>query len=228
MFLSSSQSTISLGLLPLYAPWNETSIFLTSYGTYRVQSPHLRLPPYYAYIVLATGPNCLVGSGSCSTRTRTVATGLTTRKTWTVGNGAVLPPKTRHFKFTILAPIKYLSSDHITTWSVRRLGSGPPSFTSHLPICDPTSIRWITIENPPISLRISDYFTNTQRISVRLQIWMQEVKEGLKLDNLHIDYVMIRSQLKYLIGAKGVGTIYLELRSGSNPAKYPRFYVRCG
>jgi hypothetical protein len=31
---------------------------------------------------------------------------------------------------------------------------------------------------------------------------MQEVKEGLKLDNLHTDHVMIRSELKYLIGAK--------------------------
>jgi hypothetical protein len=31
---------------------------------------------------------------------------------------------------------------------------------------------------------------------------MQEVKEGLKLDNLRTDHVMIRSELKYLIGAK--------------------------
>jgi hypothetical protein len=31
---------------------------------------------------------------------------------------------------------------------------------------------------------------------------MQEVKEGLKLDNLRTDHVMIRSELQYLIGAK--------------------------
>jgi hypothetical protein len=31
---------------------------------------------------------------------------------------------------------------------------------------------------------------------------MQEVKEGLKLDNLRTDHVVIRSELKYLIGAK--------------------------
>jgi len=31
---------------------------------------------------------------------------------------------------------------------------------------------------------------------------MQEVKEGLTLDNLRTDHVMIRSELKYLIGAK--------------------------
>ena len=157
--------------------------------------------------MLATGPNCRVGSGSGSTRTRTVAMGLTTWKTRTVGNGAVLPPKTRHFTFTILPPIKYLSSDRITTWSVRRLCSVTPSFTSRLQMCNLASIRWIAIENPPISLRISEYFTTTQRISVGLQIWMQEVKEGLKLNNLHIDYVIIRSQLKYWIEAKWVGTV---------------------
>jgi hypothetical protein len=46
-----------------------------------------------AAVVLATGPDSRVGSGFGSTRHRTVATGLTTRKTWTVGNGAVLPQK---------------------------------------------------------------------------------------------------------------------------------------
>jgi len=57
---------------------------------------------------------------------------------------------------------------------------------------------------------------------------MQEAKEGLKLNNLRIDYVMIRSKLKYLIGAKGAGTVYLDPRSGSKLAKYPRPYVRSG
>jgi len=57
---------------------------------------------------------------------------------------------------------------------------------------------------------------------------MEEVKEGLKLNNLRIDYVMIRSKLKFLIGAKVVGTVYWEPRSGFNLAKYPRFYVRSG
>jgi hypothetical protein len=36
---------------------------------------------------------------------------------------------------------------------------------------------------------------------------MQEVKERLKLNNLRIDHVMIRSKLKFLIGAKVEGTI---------------------
>jgi hypothetical protein len=57
---------------------------------------------------------------------------------------------------------------------------------------------------------------------------MWEVKEGLKLHNLHTDHVMIRSELIYLIGAKAVRTIYLEPQFGSNPAKYLRFYVQAG
>jgi len=36
---------------------------------------------------------------------------------------------------------------------------------------------------------------------------MQEVKERLELNNLRIDHIMIRSKLKYLIGAKVVGTV---------------------
>jgi len=36
-FLVSSQSTITLRLLPPYAPQNETSIFVASYGSYHVQ-----------------------------------------------------------------------------------------------------------------------------------------------------------------------------------------------
>jgi hypothetical protein len=174
-------------------------------------------------LVLATGPNCRVSSGSGTTRNRTVATVLTSRKTRTVGNGPVLQPKTRHFKFTIVAPIKYFSSDRITTWSICRLCSFSRSITSRFQIFDRTSIHWVAIENLPIPSEIWHYFTTTQRISVGLQVWMQEVKERLKMNNLHIDHVMIRSKLKYLIGAKAVGTEYFEPQSGSNPAKNPWF-----
>jgi len=45
LFLSPSQSTISLRLLPPYAPRNETSIFVASYGSYSVRSPDPGFPP---------------------------------------------------------------------------------------------------------------------------------------------------------------------------------------
>jgi len=48
---------------------------------------------YYHSLVLATGPNSRAGSGYGSTRNRTVATGLTTRKTRPIGNGPVFPQK---------------------------------------------------------------------------------------------------------------------------------------
>jgi len=136
--------------------------------------------------------------------------------------------KTRHFNLTTLAPIKYLSCDRIMTWSVRRLCSSSRSFTSCIQICDPTTTRRVAIENPRIWLEICPYFTATLRISVGSQIWLLEVKELIKLDNLRIHHVMIRSELKYLIAAKVVGTVQLEPRSGSNPAKNPRVYVRSG
>ena len=172
------------------------------------------------------GPNSPVSSGFGSTQNRTVATGLTTLSTRTVGNGAVLPTKTRHFMCTILAPIKYLSSERIMTWSVRKLTSVTPSFTSRIQICDRTNDRGGAIENPRNSLNNRLYFTATQPISVRSQIRMQEVKEGLKLHNLRTDHDMIRSEVIYLIGTKAVMTVYLEPRFGSNPAKCPWFYVR--
>jgi len=166
------------------------------------------------YLVLATGPISHVGSGYGSTRNWTVATGLTTRKTWTVGNGPVLPPKTRHFKSIILAPIQYLSSDRIMTWSVRTLCSFSRSFTSCCQICDRTNIRCVAIENPPILRKITRYFATIQRILVRSQIWRREVKERLEMHNLRTDHVMIRSELKYLIWAKGGGTVQVEPRPG--------------
>jgi len=105
-------------------------------------------------IVSGTGPNCQVDSGSSSTRNRTVATGLTTRTTWTIGNGPVLTLKPRHFQFTKLAPIKYLSSHWTMTWSVGTLCSFRRSFTSHCGICDLTNIRWVAILNPQIFQKI--------------------------------------------------------------------------
>jgi hypothetical protein len=114
------------------------------------------------------------------------------------------------------------------TWSVYRLCRFRSSFTSRCQICDPTNIRGVAIENPRISLTICTFFTATQRKSARSQIWMLQGKELIILHNLRTEYIAVRSELTYIIGAKAVETIDLESRSGSNLAKYPRFYVRAG
>jgi len=54
---------------------------------------------------------------------------------------------------------------------------------------------------------------------------MREVKEGPKLDNLHTDHVMIRSELKYLIGAKIVDLKCRVFRGKTAP--FPTVRVLC-
>jgi len=143
-------------------------------------------------VVLATGTNSQVGSGSGSTRNRTVAMGLTPRKTRTVGNGLVLRRKPRHSKLTIFARMKYFSYDRIVIWPVRILCSFSRSFTSRCQICDRANICWVAVEHPRISLKIWCYFTAISRIFVGSQIWKREVKERIKLHNLHTDHITIR------------------------------------
>jgi hypothetical protein len=116
--------------------------------------------------------------------------------------GLLLPPKTRHLNLTTLAPIQYLSADCIVTWSVHRMCIIRHSLISWFQNCDATNIGCVAIENPRISHQIWHYFTATQRISIALQFRIREVKELLQLHNLRTDHVIIRSELKNLIGAK--------------------------
>jgi len=179
-------------------------------------------------IVLVTGPNARIGSGSGSTRNRTVATILATRKPWHTGNGPVLPRNTQHFNMTTVPPIKYLSSDRIMTWSVRRLCSSTRCVTSKSQICDLTIIHWVPIEYPIIPLKMGPFFTAIQWISVRSRIGKREGKERSELGIVRTDHVMTRWELKYLIGGKGVGIVKLEPRSSSNPAEKPLVHVLSG
>jgi len=179
-------------------------------------------------VVLAMVPTHQNGSGLGLGPEPNCCNGFYHTKTRTVAIGPVLPPITQHLNNTTLAPIKYLSSDHIVTWSVHRLCSFTSSFASCIQICDPTNIRRVAIEIPQIPLRIGPFFTATQRILVGSQIWMLEVKEIIILHNLHTNHVTVQSELTNLIGAKAVATINLEPWAGSNLTKYLRFYVWAG
>jgi hypothetical protein len=178
--------------------------------------------------VIATGPISRVGSGYTSTRMWSVATGLITWTTRTIGNGLVLPPYTRHFKFTILALINYLSFDRIRTWSVRMLCSFSRSFTSRCQICDQTIIRWVAIKYPPIARQMSRYLTAIQWILVRSQIWKRELKVRLVIHTLCTYHIMIQSELKYWIEAKVGETATLEPLSGYHMVKKQLVFDRSG
>jgi len=93
----------------------------------------MRLPIRWSatIVVSATVPSSRVGSGSGSNPEPNCCNESYHTKTRTVAIGPVLPPKTRHFNFTSLGPIRYLSSDRIMTRSIRKLCSFMRSFTSH-------------------------------------------------------------------------------------------------
>jgi len=173
----------------------------------------------FGRLVLAIVPNRQVGSGSGSDPEPNCCNGSYHTKTRTVGIGPVLPPKTQHCKSTIFAPIKYLSSDRIVIWSVGKFCSFSPSFTSRSQICSRTIIHRVAIENPRILPEKWRYFTGIRWILVQSQIWQREVKERLKLHNLHTDLIVIRSELKYLIGAKVARTVIWNRGPGSTRPK---------
>jgi len=158
------------------------------------------------WVMLATGSKSRVCAVYGSTWNRTVAVGLITWKTLTIGNGLVLPPKTRHFMFTILPPTENVTSDCFMTSSVHRLCSFSWASTCHGQMWDRTNIQWVAIENRPCSSEISQYVTAIQSILVWSKIWQRTVKQQLILHNPHTDHVVISSELKYLIGAKFAGT----------------------
>jgi len=99
------------------------------------------------------------------------------------------------------------------------LSSCSPTFTSRIQSCDRTNIRGGAIDYPRNTLKHRLNLTATQRISVRLQIWMREVKEGLKPHNLRTDHVMIQSELIYIIGVRVTGTVKWSRGPGNKPTK---------
>jgi len=100
-----------------------------------------------------------------------------------------------------LAVIKCLGSDRIMIWSIPRLCSCDSSSTFRFQIGFQSNIDWVAAKKRQIDGIIGGFSTATQWITVWLQIWNLEVKEGPKLHNLPIDHVMIQSELRYLIAA---------------------------
>jgi len=92
----------------------------------------------------------------------------------------------------------------IMTWSVPRLCIPSCSCTSHCQICGQVNFRWVAVKTRPMFSENRGFSKGTQWIVVRFQIWQQEVKQQVEMHNLRTDHVMIRSELKYLIGAKVV------------------------
>lgn len=122
-------------------------------------------------VVLATVPDLLFGSGTCSIRNWTVETGLHTRTSRTSGNWPVLPTKTHHVRMKIMPPFKNRSSDCILTWSIFRLCSFGSFDSSHCQIRNQTNILWVSIQDRRILLKIWGYVMVIQEIFVWSGFW---------------------------------------------------------
>ena len=145
-------------------------------------------------LVLATVPNSQFGSRSGSSPERDNCNMFHHTKIRTIAIWTILPPISQHVNFTTLDPMKYLSSDHIMTWSICKLCSIGRSFTYRCQIYDRTNIHRAAIKNPQLTNQIWHYFAVIQEILVTSQIWMREVEELLKLHTQHIDHVTIQSE----------------------------------
>jgi len=152
---------------------------------------------------------------------------------WRIGTGP-------QFHFTVpatLAPIKYLNSDHIATWSIREMCRMMPYFISHFQICDQINIHWVAVKLSWKSRQNDRVSIATPQQLVRLQIGECEIKEGIKLHISHIDYVTIRCELQYSIGARyvdfwRVGFVWkpvetVQFRVGTGPGTEPGIWTRC-
>jgi len=123
---------------------------------------------------------------------RTIAVGLATWKCWTVALGPVTTGIPGPCKPSIFPPIRYLSSHHIPTWSIRESCSFWRSFTWWSAMLNPTIIRCVAVENPQFGRDFEWYFRATQWILIGVQIGDPGVKAHLILHISCIDHVLIR------------------------------------
>jgi len=135
-----------------------------------VQFPHSVLPNTlfdecgHLWLVIAMFPTRLNSSGIGLEPEPIRCNGLHHTKTRTIPTGPVLSPHTRHFNFTTLAPNKYLSRDHMVTWSVRWWCSSSRSSTSRSQLVirpifgeSLSKTRWFHLQFPHISQPLNKY-----------------------------------------------------------------------
>jgi len=193
---------------------------------------------YSLGLVLATGPGypaavCdWIRTGQSSPGCYLENSG--TRQVW----GRVRTGPRFHFPDnTTLAPIQYFNSHRIATWSIHEMCRLMPYFISHSQIWDQVNMHWVALEISRISPQNDLVFIATQPLLIRLQLREWEMKEGIQLHMSRIDYVVIRWELQFLIGARhvdfgGAGFVWkpvatVRFRVGTGPRTEPGIWTRC-
>jgi hypothetical protein len=178
--------------------------------------------------MLAAVPNPWVRCGSSSDPEPHCCNVSYHTTTVTVAIGRVVPSTTQYFNSTISDQIKYLSSDCIVTWSVCRFCSLSLCCTSRCQIWGGNNNCQVAIEILRITPVMWRYITAIECILVQSLILHWDVKDRLKLHNLHTIHILIKSDLKYLIGAKVAKTVIWNGCPGSTGSKTLRVYFRPG
>jgi len=146
--------------------------------------------------------------------------------TYQVLGQVVTGPLFHYMVPTTLAPIIYLNSDRIATSSIREMCRLMPCFISHSQICDHINIDWVALKLSWKSRQNDRDSIATPQQLVRLPIGKWHMKEGIKLHISHIDYLAMRWELQYLIGARDVD--FWRAGFGWKPVAMVRFQVGPG
>jgi len=174
--------------------------------------------------VLATVPNPRFGSGS----------GL--EPNWNCWNGfhpirkpnrtepLVFWPVPKFCQLGTLAPIKYMSSDHITIWYICGWCRFACSFSSYSPLCNPINIHCITAKHVQFSALIHSNSSNIDRIAK----W--RIGSGWACKTASFTYISDCDTIRTQILNWSQSSDYAKMRLCCvyNPAKKLRVYVRSG
>jgi len=117
-------------------------------------------------VALATVRNWRFSSRSGLQPNWNLCTGLYRIQKLNPSEPTVFWPVPYFCKLGTLAPNKYLSSDCITIWYICKRCSFWCSFTSHPQMCDPITIRWVTLKITQIPAPFHRNLMNSDQIPI--------------------------------------------------------------
>jgi hypothetical protein len=157
---------------------------------------------------------------------RTVAMGLTKCITVTVAFGPVPTRNPWSCAPGVSTPRNFWNYHHIGTWCIRKRCSLRSCFTCRTAILNLSNIHCVLVKDPQFGCDFVCLVVTTAQILIGVHIGDQGVKAHVKLQLLHIDNVMIGSELENIIGVTTIGTAKWNCCSCSNAAKKRAVYVQ--
>jgi len=178
----------------------------------------------HCWLVLATVPNPRFGSRSRLEPNSNHRNGFHPIEKPTRTEPAVFWPVPQFHRLRTLAPIDYLSSDRITTWSICTGCSFACSFTTYSPLCNPINIHCITVNNVGFSAVYHSDSTNIDCIAM----WRIGGKWACKTAS--ITYISRCETIITQILNSSQSSEFAKLRLCGmwNPSKTPRVNVQSG